>query len=222
MTLRRDPTRRGGLTLLEVLIALGIFLMSLVAISTLVTTSADQALEVQQRSRAAQLCQSKLAEVIAGVVPLSGQGDTPFDEDPAWSWALDAEQGDIAGLWKVTIHVSRQQPNGSRIECSLDRLLLDPSLRGSTVDASTIAAANNANNSSSSSSGSSGSSGGSTGSGAGSTSGGGPTSGGGAGGGAAGAGSGSTSKTGGGGGAPSSGGSGAPSSAPKGTTKGGG
>ena len=171
MTSRRDPTRRGGLTLLEVLIALGIFLMALVAISTLVTASADQALEIQQRSRAIQLCQSKLAEVIAGVVPLSGQGDAPFDEDPNWSWSLDADQGDIAGLWKVTVHVSRQQPNGSRIECSLDRLLLDPSLRGSTLDASTIAAANNANSSSFSSSGSSsGSTGGSTGSCAGSTS----------------------------------------------------
>src|SRR5690349_9025959 len=148
MTSRRDPTRRGGLTLLEVLIALGIFLMSFLAISTLVTASADQALEIQQQSRAAQLCQSKLAEVIAGVVPLSGQGDTPFDEDPNWSWSLDADQGDIAGLWKVTVRVSRQQPNGARTECSLDRLLLDPSLRGSTLDAATIAAANNANNSS--------------------------------------------------------------------------
>jgi general secretion pathway protein I len=220
MTSRLDPTsRRDGLTLLEVLIALGIFLMSLVAISALVTASADQALEVQQQSQAAQLCQSKLAEVIAGVVPLSGQGDTPFDEDPNWSWSLDAEQGDIAGLWKVTVHVSRQRPNGSRIECSLDRMLLDPSLRGSTLDASTIAAANNANNSSSSSSGSS----------AGSTSGSGSTSGGSASGGA-GAASGSTSKTGGGTSAPASSGgtskpvtsSPAPSSSGKGTTKGGG
>ena len=222
MTSRLDPTsRRGGLTLLEVLIALGIFLMSLVAISALVTVSADQALEVQQQSHAAQLCQSKLAEIIAGVVPLSGQGDTPFDEDSNWSWSLDAEQGDIAGLWKVTVHVSRQRPNGSRIDCSLDRMLLDPSLRGSTLDASTIAAANNANSSSSSSSGSAG----------GPTSGSGSTSGGSASSGAAGAASGSTSKTGGGTSAPaSSGGTSKPatsspapsSSGSKGTTKGGG
>jgi type II secretion system protein I len=216
MTTRRDPTRRGGLTLLEVLIALGIFLMSLVAISTLVTASADQALEIQQQSHAAQLCQSKLAEVIAGVVPLSGQGDVPFDEDPNWSWLLDADQGDIAGLWKVTVRVSRQQPNGSRLECSLDRMLLDPALRGSTLDASTIAAANAANNSSSSSSGGSGSA---AGSGSGSTPGSSSS------GGATGAGSGSTSKTGGATSAPSSGGSANPSpssSGSKGTTKGGG
>jgi len=141
---------RCGLTLLEVLVALGIFLTALVGISKLVTLAADQARDVQQQAQATQLCQAKLAEVAAGFVPLSGQSDVPFDEDSNWLWSLDAAQGDIAGLWKVTVRVTRQRPDGSRVECSLDRMLLDPSLRGSALDAA-LAAANSSSNSSSTS-----------------------------------------------------------------------
>src|SRR5258708_7570128 len=64
---------RRGLTLLEVLVALGIFLMAFATIGRLITISADRALDVQQLAQASQLCQAKLAEVAAGVVPLSGQ-----------------------------------------------------------------------------------------------------------------------------------------------------
>src|SRR5262249_11848660 len=113
---------RRGMTLLEVLVALGIFLISLVGIIKLVTLSGDHARLVPLNAQAAQLCQSKLAEIVAGVVPLSSQSDVPFDEDPDWLWSLDANQGDITGLWKLTVRVSRQQSNGSRIECSLDRM----------------------------------------------------------------------------------------------------
>jgi general secretion pathway protein I len=155
-------SRRRGLTLLEVLIALGIFLMSLVAISTMITLSADRALDVQHLGQATQLCQAKLAEVAAGIVPLSGQTGVPFDEDPNFLWSLDAEQADIAGLWKVTVRVSLQRSDGSRIESSLDRMLLDPSLRGSTLDAAVIAAANSSSSSTSSNSNSSSSTSGST------------------------------------------------------------
>src|SRR5438552_13621462 len=102
-------SRRRGLTLLEVLVALGIFLMSFAAISQLVSLSADRALEVQQQTQATQLCQAKLAEVAAGVVPLSGQSGVPFDEDPKFLWSVDAAQADISGLWKVTVRVTLER-----------------------------------------------------------------------------------------------------------------
>lgn len=161
-------SKRRGLTLLEVLIALGIFLMSFAAIGQMITMSADWALDVQQQTRAAQLCQAKLAEVVAGVVPLSGQTGVPFDEEPKFLWSLDAAQAEIAGLWKVTVRVTLERADGARIECSLDRMLLDPSLRGSALDAAMTAA-----NSSSSGSNPSGSSGSSSGTGASASSGGG-------------------------------------------------
>jgi Tfp pilus assembly protein PilV len=141
---------RHGLTVLEVLVALSIFLIALIGIGRLITMGAEQALNVAERARAAQLCQAKLAEVAAGAVPLSGQADVPFDEDPAWLWSLDAGQADVSGLWKITVRVSHQRSDGSRIECSIDRMLLDPALRGSALDAATIAANSSTNSSNSS------------------------------------------------------------------------
>jgi prepilin-type N-terminal cleavage/methylation domain-containing protein len=126
--------RRRGLSLLEVLVALAIFLFSLIVLGRLVVMGSDTALDVQYQSQAAQLCQSKMAEVVSGVVPLNSQNEVPFDEDPDWTWSLECEQNSIAGLWNVTVHVVRQRPDGGRNECSLSQMMLDPSVRGSALD----------------------------------------------------------------------------------------
>ncbi len=131
MIVSRTPGSRPGISLLEVLVALGVFLLSLVAIFRLVTFASERAVDVHYESRALQLCQSKMAEAIAGVVPVSSpQSETPFDEDSDWSWSMDSEQGNVAGLWNVTVRVSRQRPDGSKMEVALSRMILDPSLRG--------------------------------------------------------------------------------------------
>jgi hypothetical protein len=119
----------------EVLAALAIFLISLIALGQLITLSGERALEVQQLSRASQLSQSKLAEVVSGAVPLSSQsGD--FDEDSSWHWQVVAEQDSrITGLWRVQVKVSRDMGDGSTMESSVSQMVLDPSLRGSASDA---------------------------------------------------------------------------------------
>jgi general secretion pathway protein I len=124
---------RKGITLLEVLVALAIFLLSLIAINQLVSLGADRARDVQLQSQGLQLCQSKLAEVVVGVVPIQApQSNTPFDEDPNWQWSMDSDANtSITGLYTVTIHVSRQRPDGSRFEVALSQMIMDPSLRGS-------------------------------------------------------------------------------------------
>jgi len=133
--LRPSARRRAGLSLMEVLIALVIFLTSLIVIGRLIIMGGERALEVKLESYATRLCQSKLAEVSAGAIPLSGQGEVPFDEDPNWVWSLEAEEGDAPGLWRINIRVTRQQPAQPKIECAIRQLVLDPSLRGGTTAA---------------------------------------------------------------------------------------
>ena len=160
MRLPTPHAGRAGLTLLEVLVALAIFLLALGGISHLLSFAGERALEVQTRNQAARLCQSKLAEVLSGVLPLSTQGDTPFEEDPNYHWSLTAEQqGAIPNLWTITIKVTRDTSNGDPLENTITQMILDPSVIGSTQDVTPIAGSDQTTATASSSGSSSGSNG---------------------------------------------------------------
>jgi prepilin-type N-terminal cleavage/methylation domain-containing protein len=132
-SLRVPAFRRRGLSLLEVLVSLVIFLLGMIAIGRLLDISGEQAFQIKLQSQATQLCQAKLAEVQAGVVPLSSQGDMPFDDAPDWNWSVDAQQDSSTGLWQVKVKVSRQDTTGPKVECELNQFMLDPALRGNTL-----------------------------------------------------------------------------------------
>ena len=155
------PANRRGLSLLEVLIALTIFMMGMIAIGRLMTMAGERALAVKLEGQATQLCQAKLAEVVSGAVPLSAQSDMAFDEDPDWHWSLEANQDGANGLWHLKVKVSRDQPGGSKIECAISQFMLDPSLRGSTLDVAQTPIGSKSTSPAGSGSGSSASSGGS-------------------------------------------------------------
>jgi len=124
------------MTLLEVLIALAIFLLALVAIGRLTNISSNLAQDVQLQSEAILLCQSKMAEIMAGVEPLASQADVPFGDDitdPSWQWSADCNQGQVTNLWTVQVRVSRQRPDGGKVEATLTQMVLDPSIRGTTI-----------------------------------------------------------------------------------------
>jgi prepilin-type N-terminal cleavage/methylation domain-containing protein len=129
--------RRPGLSLLEVLVALAIFLFSLVALGQLVTLGSDRAMDVQWLSEASLLAQGKMGEVIAGAQSLTAVPESSFDEDPDYSWSLTAEADNTPGLYRVTVTVSRPRRNGSRFETTLSQLVLDPTMRGNTDGSST-------------------------------------------------------------------------------------
>jgi type II secretion system protein I len=135
----QSRSSRRGLSLLEVLVALAIFLFSIVALHQALNIGTNNAIDMQQHMQAAQLAQSKMAEVYVGAVPMQSQSDTPFDEDPDYNWSLDAQQGIAANLWNVTVTVSRSRGDGSRLETKLSQMIIDPSLRGTSYDAAATA-----------------------------------------------------------------------------------
>jgi type II secretion system protein I len=147
---RSNRARRDGMTLLEVIIALAIFMLSIVAIQRLILIGTDRARDVQLRAEAIRLCQSKMAEIYAGAEQLQSQSDVPFTEDPVWHWSADCNQGNVNNLWTVEVRVGRDRADGTKLEVTLTQMMLDPSVRGTNV------------NLNSNSSGSSGSSSGST------------------------------------------------------------
>jgi type II secretion system protein I len=130
------PTPRAGLSLLEVLVSLAIFLLALVALGEIVSFASDRALDVQHRSEALQICQSRLAEVQAGSIPLQSVDLAPCEEEgfQDYQWALDIEAGAVTGLYNVTVRVVRERPNHSQMEVALSQMVIDPTTLGSTQD----------------------------------------------------------------------------------------
>jgi type II secretion system protein I len=125
------------MTLMEVLVSLAIFLLSLVAIGRLITLSSERARDIQLRGQAMQLCQSKMAEIYAGAEQLSSQSDVPFPEDDTWHWSADCNQAQT-NLWTVQVRVTKNLPDGNHIEVSLTEMMLDPSVRGTSINLNSL------------------------------------------------------------------------------------
>lgn len=83
--------RHSGMTLLEVVIALAMLFAALAVISEILSTGAESSIKAQLRADATLLGESKLAEIVSGVVPLTPvQGET-FEGHPRWTWTLTVE-----------------------------------------------------------------------------------------------------------------------------------
>jgi general secretion pathway protein I len=139
---RRTPlpctprARRDGLTLLEVLVSLAIFLMALVGIGRLIALGNERALDVQQNNEALQRCQSKIAEVAIGSLALRSDSGG-YDDQQNWSWSLECNPASVPNLWTVRATVKCQRQNGDTVQVTLSQMILDPSARGSIAQPST-------------------------------------------------------------------------------------
>lgn len=132
----RPGTRRGarpGLTLIEVLLALAILLLSLAAIGQLVDMGSDRGIDARNHVRGTRLAQAKLAECEAGVIPIGGGGGE-FEEEPGWSWEVSSQPETATNLYRVTATVSRDV-RGRRFEIVLSQLIYDPAMTGSAAQA---------------------------------------------------------------------------------------
>ena len=154
---RNRCVHRRAFTLIEVLLALAIFLLAMAVFGSMIVRNGQVAAGIEQQNLATRLCQSKLHEIAAGVVPMSSDGDEPFDEEPDYTWSLEADSGPTDGLWLVTVTVKRQKSNdgGAPIQCSLTQLVLDPSTVGSNEDVTPVVSSTTSGSSSSTSSSSS-------------------------------------------------------------------
>jgi len=121
---------------MEVIVALAIFLVSFVAIGSLMNAATARAHEARTYTIAMQLAQSKLSEFVAGVQPLNATGaeNTPFDFDPTWVWSAKCDvhpDPNVANLFLVEVRVSNVNEPG--VDGVLTQCILDPTYRGTTM-----------------------------------------------------------------------------------------
>lgn len=118
---------RDGLTLLEVLLSLGLFLGALAALSQLWYGGVRASVQSRLATQAILRCESKMNEVVAGAVSLVSTADTPFEDDPEWTWNMQVTPGPHSDTLLVVVNVSHPGRGGlSSSGFQLTRLIRDP------------------------------------------------------------------------------------------------
>jgi prepilin-type N-terminal cleavage/methylation domain-containing protein len=131
---RRPPARRG-LSLLEVLLALAILSLAMAAIGKLVDVGTDRGNDARFTTRGTRLAQSKMAEVSAGLIPISGGTSGQFDnDDGAWSFEVASTPATPPNLYTVTVTVSRSV-QGRTTQLTLSQMMFDPTQMGTAAQA---------------------------------------------------------------------------------------
>jgi len=127
---RTAAQSRRGLSLFEVIVALAIFMGSIAAIGQLVATGVRGAVQARLQSQAVIRCESKMGEIVSGVLSLrSASANVPFPDDSSWNWSVAVAPGPHDGLYIVEVTVAH--PSGTvagNQSYSLRRLILDPQL----------------------------------------------------------------------------------------------
>lgn len=134
MTARRSRHPRRGVSLIEVLLSLAIFLMSLAAISALVDVGTDRGLDTVIQNTGTRLAQSKLAEVEAGLISPAGGGSGTFDDEPGWQWAVESGSSPATNVYPVTVRVWKEV-RGVRREVTLTQMVFDAEQMGTSAEA---------------------------------------------------------------------------------------
>ena len=127
-------TRRPGLSLIEVLLAMAIFFIAIVAISRLVDMGTDRELEARLHTSGARLAQNKLAEFEMGVESMTATSGDFGDADSGWTWSMTSEQPGT-NLYLVTVTVSRDM-KGKPFSLTLSQMMLDPTIKGAATEVS--------------------------------------------------------------------------------------
>jgi general secretion pathway protein I len=153
---RQGVRSRHGLTLLEVLVSVAIFLGSLTAIMQLLNTGQQAEVSARLQSQAVLRCESKMAEIVAGIEKPVSSADGTFldDEIGNWKWSADVANGTATSLLKITVTVEHtpdgKDPNAA---FTLTRYMRDPQLFIDAALAATAVATENSSSGSSSSTG---------------------------------------------------------------------
>lgn len=136
LTRPRAGSSRRGLSLLEVLISLAIFLGALAALSQIASQGMSVATEVQWESEAVLRAEGQLNSVLAGVLPMQAASGT-FEDNPVWQWNLAVTSGDLhPDLLRLDMQVAHMAGSRQTYAFTLTRYVRNPDVFLSTSGSS--------------------------------------------------------------------------------------
>ena len=122
---------RSGLTLLEIIISVAIFMASLAAIMEGLQIGRRSELSARLQSEAVLRCETVMGEILSGVKEAASAQGNPFDDDETgnWEWTAEVTDAGTTGLLQVTVLVEHrpggEEPNAA---FTLVRFMRDPQL----------------------------------------------------------------------------------------------
>lgn len=126
---------RAGLSLLEVVLALAIFGMSLAALGELIRIGARCARESRELTTAQLYAESIMAEVATGIRNAASVPEgTELEIDPQWVYSVSVEPAEQSGLVSVLVTVGPRADRTRRSEFNLRQWIKDPGLELSSEE----------------------------------------------------------------------------------------
>jgi type II secretion system protein I len=123
--------RRHAFSLMEIILAIAILVGAMVVLGELARQGLDHARSARDLTQAELICESKLAEIAAGLVTPEPVTETPVEVDPSatqkWLYSVDVSPAGEDGLLAVKVTVSDKNAAGlTGREVSLTRWMIDP------------------------------------------------------------------------------------------------
>lgn len=148
--MKRMSRPRSGFTLLEVLLALAILVGSLATIGALAERGLRHAHRAAAVSKAQLYCESKLAELTAGIIVPAPASGAPLEADPNWTYSIDVTPDAVdPALLAVRVTVSENvAPPIPPVDFSLTRWMTDPAAAAAEAASSTSSSSGSSSSSS--------------------------------------------------------------------------
>lgn len=124
----------SGFSLLEVILALAILCGAIATLGELSRLGMRSAERARDMTQAQLLCESKLAEITAGLTPAESEQDVPLETtddetETEWLYSVEVTPLDDEGLMEVRVTVAKDLPPEKRpVEFPLVRWMVDESV----------------------------------------------------------------------------------------------
>lgn len=122
---------RSGLSLLEIIISVAIFMASLAAIMEGLQIGRRSELSARLQSEAVLRSETVMGEILCGAKEASSAQGNRFDDDETgnWEWSAEVAEAGTAGLLQVTVLVEHRPGGGEpNAAFTLVRFMRDPQL----------------------------------------------------------------------------------------------
>jgi hypothetical protein len=103
---------------MEVLMATSILLGSVIVLNQLAAIGRKNAVSSQDLAMAQLLCESKMNELVAGILPADNVDEEMLEDSPGWNYSVAVTAHELPGLAQLTVSVHRDAAEGDRGETS--------------------------------------------------------------------------------------------------------